>query len=245
MSKLKNKVAIVTGASKGIGSSIAENLAGEGASVVVNYSSDQAGADRVVARIKEKGGQAIAAKGNITLAKDVASLFQMTKQQFGSIDIVVNNAGVYSFGALENFSEEEYHRVFDTNVLGPFLTCREAVKYFHDGGTIINISSRVSRGDWPDLSIYSASKGSLDVLTKVLSKELGPKNIRVNCVNPGATVTEGTQAILSNESFVQKVLADTPLGRLGQPEDIAKVVTFLASDDSSWLTGQVIFVSGG
>lgn len=245
MSKLKNKVAIVTGASKGIGAGIAEDLAREGASVVVNYSSDRAGAEKVVATVKGFGGNALALKCNVSDAKDVESLFLATKEEFGQIDILVNNAGVYSFAPLEEFTEPEFHRIFNTNMLGPFLTCRESLKYLTNGGSIINIGSAATRSMPALLSIYSASKGGLDILTKVLAKEFGPKRIRVNSVNPGATETEGSKDALSNKDFVDQAIASTPLGRLGKPADIAKVVSFLASDEAGWLTGEIIVASGG
>jgi 3-oxoacyl-[acyl-carrier protein] reductase len=245
MSKLKNKVAIVTGASKGIGAGIAKLFAAEGASVVVNYALDQAGADKVVDEITRTGGRAIAVKGNVSIAENVAYLFERANQEFGTIDILVNNAGVFSAGPIEEFSEDEYHRIFDTNMLGPLLTCREALKYFINGGSIINIGTNGTRGGWANLSVYAASKAGLDMLTRVLSKEFGSRNIRVNSVNPGATVTEGSQTAFSNEAFVKTLIDQTALGRLGKPEDIARVVSFLASDESSWLTGEVIVASGG
>lgn len=247
MSKLKNKVAVVTGASKGIGAGIAKGLAAEGAAVVVNYASSKEGADRVVAEIVEQGGKAIAVKGDVAKASDVQRIFQETKNAFGRLDVLVNNAGVYEFAPLENVTEEQFHRQFNTNVLGLILTTQEAAKHFGvEGGTIINIGSVVSQLSPPSAVVYTATKGAVDAVTHVLAKELGPKKIRVNSINPGIVATEGTHAIGVIGSDAQKQFeAQTPLGRIAQPEDIAPIAVFLASVDSGWLTGETLLASGG
>lgn len=247
MSELKGKVAVVTGASKGIGAGIAKSLAAEGASVVVNYSSSKEGADRVVAEITKKGGKAIAVQGDVSQAADVQRLFKETKKAFGSLDVLVNNAGVYKFVPLEAVTEDEFHRQFNTNVLGLLLATREAVKYFGpEGGSVINIGSVASRLTPPMTSIYSATKGAVDAVTAVLAKELGPRKIRVNSINPGGVDTEGVQSAgVVGSDFQKQMIAATPLGRFGQPEDIAPVAVFLASANSGWLTGETLLASGG
>jgi len=245
--QLEGKVAIVTGASKGIGAGIAKDLAAAGAAVVVNYASDKAGADNAVNHITAGGGKAIAVQGSVSDADDVIRLFSEAVKAYGKVDILVNNAGIYQWGALEEITREEYDRQFTTNVYGPILTAQHAVKHFPEtGGSIINISSVVGQNPFANSTIYSATKGALDTVTKALSKELGPKNIRVNVVAPGLTETEGTKSSgFSGSEFEQSIVATTPLGRIGQPDDIARAVTFLASDASAWITGQIINVSGG
>lgn len=249
MSNLKERVAVVTGASKGIGAGIAKELAASGAAVVVNYANDQSGAERVVSEILQEGGQALAVRANVSHSSDVARLFEETRAAYGTVDVVVNNAGVYQMKSLESISEEEFHWQFDTNVLAPLLVIQQSLKYFGlRGGSIINIGSGASRSHPPGYSIYSASKAALDAVTGVLAKELAPRNIRVNSVNPGATLSEGTKeaGLYGVNSEVENQLVNmTPLGRLGTPADIAKVVAFLASDDAGWLTGEVITASGG
>jgi 3-oxoacyl-[acyl-carrier protein] reductase len=247
MSKLQGKVAVVTGASKGIGAGIARALGEAGASVVVNYASDKAGADRTVAEIKADGGQAIAVHGDVSKAADVKHLFEETKETYGKLDVLVNNAGVFKFAALEDTSEAEYQRQFGINVLGPLLATREALPLFGpEGGSVINISSIVSRMGIPGSAIYAGTKGALDTITQVLATELGPRHIRVNSINPGMVESEGTHAAgFIGGDFQKNVEAEAPLGRIGQPEDVAKVAVFLASDDSGWLTGERISASGG
>lgn len=249
MSKLKNKVAVVTGSSKGIGAGIAKELAAAGARVVVNYATDQSGAEAVVNEITKAGGQGIAVPGDVSSAADVARLFAETKTAYGTLDIVINNAGVFKYEPLDLLTEEEFHRQFNTNVLGPLLVIRESLKHFGpDGGSIVNIGSGASRSHPPGYSIYSACKAGLDAVTGVLAKELAPRKIRVNSVNPGATLSEGTRSagLYGVSSEMEKhLVAMTPLGRLGTPSDIARVVTFLASEDAGWLTGEVILASGG
>jgi len=247
MSKLSGKVAIVTGASKGIGASIARSLGAEGASVVVNYSSSKEGADKVVSEIKAKGGKAIAVQGDVSKSADVTRLFAETKKTYGTFDVLVNNAGVYEFAPLEAVTEVEFHREFNINVLGPILTTQEALKHFGPkGGSVINISSVASTAPVPNSVVYSATKGALDTITRGLAKELGARSIRVNTIAPGGVETEGTHRIgVIGSDFEKQMIAGTPLGRLGQPEDIAQVAVFLASDDSGWLTGERITASGG
>jgi len=249
VSKLQYKVALVTGASKGIGAGIAQELAAVGAAVVVNYASDQTGAQSVVDAIATAGGRAIAIQADVAKSADVARLFEQTKEVFGSLDILVNNAGVYREMPISELTEEEFHREINVNLLGPLLTIRESLRHFSpDGGSIINIGSVASRTHSPGYSIYSASKAGLDAVTGVFAKELAPRRIRVNSVNPGATLSEGTkEAGLYGvgSDFEKQLVAMTPLGRVGAPRDIAKVVAFLASDDSGWLTGEVILASGG
>jgi 3-oxoacyl-[acyl-carrier protein] reductase len=247
MNKLKNKVAVVTGASKGIGAAIAKSLAEEGASVVVNYASSKADADRVVADITEKGGKAVAVQADVAKAKDVQRLFSETKRAFGKLDVLVNNAGVYEFGALGEVTEEQFHRLFNTNVLGLLLATQEAAKLFGtDGGSVINIGSTVSSITPPTTAVYTATKGAVDAVTHVLAKELGPKKIRVNSINPGMVETEGVHtAGFIGSDFQKWAEAQTPLGRIGQPNDIAPIAVFLASADSGWLTGETLLASGG
>ncbi len=245
--KLAGKVAVVTGASKGIGAAIARHLAAEGASVVVNYASSKAGADKVVVEIAGTGGKAIAVQADVSKATDIVKLFTETKQAFGKVDVLVNNAGVYEFGPLENVTEEHFHKQFNLNVLGLLLVTQEAVKHFPSaGGSIVNISSVVGRHPLPGASVYSATKGAVDAITKSLAKELGPKKIRVNSLNPGMIETEGVHAAgFIGSDFQKQIAAQTPLGRIGQPDDTAKVAVFLASDDSGWVTGETLLVSGG
>src|SRR3989449_3457244 len=246
--KLEGKVAVVTGASKGIGASIALHLAAEGASVVVNYSSSKEGADRIVGEINGNGGRAVAVQANLAKEGDVRRLFAETKRAFGRLDVLVNNAGVFHFQPLEEVTEAEYRWHFDTNVLGPLLATQEAVKHFGpSGGTVINIGSIASTKPAAALVVYSATKGALDTMTRVLAVELAPKNIRVNSVNPGYVLTEGSEAIgLDAASDAAKqMVARTALGRPGRPDDIARTVAFLASDQSGWLTGERIEASGG
>ena len=247
MSELTGKVAIVTGASKGIGAAIAKGLGAAGAAVAVNYASSKEGADRVVAEITSKGGKAIAVKGDVSKAADVKRLFAETKKAFGAPDVLVNNAGIYAFDPLEAVTEDEFHREFNTNVLGPILTIQEALKHFGpDGGSVINISSVASTSAPPNSVIYSATKGAVDSIARVLGKELGARNIRVNTIAPGGVETEGTHSIgVIGSDFEKQIVAGTPLGRLGQPEDIARVAVFLASDNARWLTGERIAASGG
>jgi 3-oxoacyl-[acyl-carrier protein] reductase len=247
MSKLSNKVAVITGASKGIGAGIAKALGAEGASVVVNYASSKEGADRVVSEIVDAGGKAIAVQGDVANAADVQRIFSEAKKAFGKIDVLVNNAGVYQFAALEDITEEQFHRQFNTNVLGLILATREAAKYFNgDGGNIINIGSTASQLTPPATAVYTATKGAVDAVTRVLAKELGPRKIRVNSINPGMVETEGVHAsgILGSD-FQKQSEAQTPLGRIAQPEDIAPIAVFLASSDSGWLTGETVLASGG
>ena len=247
MGKLSDKVAIVTGASKGIGAGIAKALAEAGAAVVVNYAASRVDADRVVAEIARKGGRAIAVQGDVSKAADVARLFAATREAFGTLHILVNNAGIYRFAPLEDAAEDEFHREFNTNVLATILTTREALKYFgNDGGNVINVSSVASEHPVENSVIYSATKGAVDSVTRVLAKELGARKIRVNTIAPGLVETEGTHEIgVIGSDFEKQLVAETPLGRAGRPEDIGRVAVFLASADSAWLTGQRIAVSGG
>jgi 3-oxoacyl-[acyl-carrier protein] reductase len=247
MAKLTSKVAVVTGASKGIGAGIAKSLAAEGASVVVNYASSKEGADRVVAEIKAKGGKAIAVQGDVSRQADISRLFTETTKAFGRLDIVVNNAGVYEFAPLGDVTEASFHKMFDLNVLGLILTSQEALKYFGaEGGSIINIGSAASTLTPPTTVTYSATKGAVDVVTRTLSKELGPKKIRVNSINPGMVETEGTHSFgIIGSDFQKGFEAQTPLGRIAQPNDIGPIAVFLASDESGWLTGELVSASGG
>jgi 3-oxoacyl-[acyl-carrier protein] reductase len=247
MSELTGKVAIVTGASKGIGREIAKSLGAAGAAVVVNYASSKEGADRVVAEITSKGGKAIAVQGDVSKTSDVQRLFKETKKAFGSLDVLVNNAGVYKFAPIESVTEDEFHRQFNTNVLGLLLATREAVKYFGaEGGSVINIGSVASRIAPPLSSIYSATKGAVDAVTAVLAKELGPRKIRVNSINPGGVETEGVHSMgIIGSDFQKEMVEQTPLGRFGQPQDIAPIAVFLASENSGWLTGETLLASGG
>jgi 3-oxoacyl-[acyl-carrier protein] reductase len=247
MSKLTGKVAVVTGASKGIGAEIARAFADEGAAVVVNYASSREGADKVVEDIVGKDGKAIAVQGNVAKAADVDRIFAEAKRAFGTVDILVNNAGVYRFGAIEDVTEDEFHRHFDTNVLGLLQATKAVVAQFGpEGGSVINIGSAVAGQTPPGTSIYTATKAAVDAITRVLAKELGPRKIRVNSVNPGGVETEGTHTggIIGSD-FEAQMVQKTPLGRLGQPSDIAPVAVFLASNDSRWVTGETLAVSGG
>jgi 3-oxoacyl-[acyl-carrier protein] reductase len=245
--KLAGKVAVVTGASKGIGADIAKQLAAEGAAVVVNYASSKEGADRAVDEITKGGGKAIAVQADVAKKKDIERLFTETKKAFGQPDILVNNAGVYRFEPLEAVTENEFHRQFNTNVLGLILATQEAVKHFGAaGGSVINIGSVASDLTPPTAVIYGATKGAVDAITRVLAKELGPKNIRVNSINPGGIETEGFYAGgFSGTDFEKQMVAQTPLGRMGQPRDIAPAAVFLASSDSAWITGETLRVAGG
>lgn len=245
--KLSGKVAVVTGASKGIGAEIARHLAAAGASVVVNYSSSKAGADRVVADIASREGKAVAVQANVAKQEDVQRLFAETKQAFGRVDILVNNAGVYEFAPLEAVTAEHYHKQFDLNVLGLLWTTQEAAKQFGpEGGSVVNISSIVATLAPPNTSVYSATKAAVNAITRSLAQELGPKKVRVNSINPGMVETEGVHAAgISESDFRKTIEAQTPLGRIGQPQDIAPLAVFLASSDSSWITGESFYVSGG
>lgn len=247
MGKLSGKVAVVTGASKGIGAGIARTLAEAGAAVVVNYATDRAGAERVVAGIVEREGKALAVQADVSKPADIERLFAETRRAFGRLDVLVNNAGVYAFAALEEVRADEFHRLFDTNVLGLLLTTKEAVKHFGpDGGSIINIGSLVSHKAVPQSVVYTATKHAVDGVTRVLAAELGARKIRVNSINPGGVETEGTHAAgIAGSDFEKRMVAETPLGRIGQPADVAKVALFLASADSEWLTGDLLLASGG
>jgi 3-oxoacyl-[acyl-carrier protein] reductase len=245
--RLAGKVAVVTGASKGIGASIAKHLAAEGASVVVNYASSKTGADKVVSEITSAGGKAIAVQADVAKKADIDRLFAETKKAFGKLDVLVNNAGIYEFSPLEQITEEHFHKQFNLNVLGLILTTQEALKHFSpESGSIINLSSVVSTWTPPNGSVYSATKAAVDAVTGSLAKELGTRKIRVNAVRPGMIETEGTHSAGITESDMRKQYeAQAPLGRIGQPQDIATAVTFLASPDSSWITGETLLVSGG
>jgi 3-oxoacyl-[acyl-carrier protein] reductase len=247
MGKLTNKVALVTGASKGIGAGIAKALAADGAAVVVNYASSKEGADKVVSEIKAKGGKAVAVQGDVSKQADITKLFAETKKAFGRLDVLVNNAGVYEFAPLGDVTEESFHKLFNLNVLGLILSSQEALKYFGPaGGSIINIGSTASSLNIPTAVTYTATKAAVDSVTGVLAKELGPKKIRVNSINPGMVETEGVHAAGVIGSDLQKQFeSQTPLGRIGQPNDIAPIAAFLASDDSGWLTGELLLASGG
>lgn len=245
--KLAGKVAVVTGASKGIGASIAKHLAAEGAAVVVNYASSKSGAEEVVSDISRSGGKAIAVKADVARKADIDYLFGETEKAFGRVDILVNNAGVYEFLPLEQVTEEHFHRQFNLNVLGLVLATQAAARQFGaNGGSIINISSVASRLAPPNGSIYSATKAAVDTVTKSLAKELGPRKIRVNAINPGMVETEGLHAAgIVGSDFHKNAAAQTPLGRIGRPEDIGSVAVFLASGDSGWITGETVQVAGG
>jgi 3-oxoacyl-[acyl-carrier protein] reductase len=245
--KLAGKVAIVTGASKGIGAGIAKQLAADGAAVVVTYSSSKEGAERVVREIEREGGKAVAVRANVAKKADIERLFAETEKAFGKLDILVNNAGVYEFSPLEDISEEHFHKMFDLNVLGLILASKEAASHFDSsGGSIINISSVASTAAPANTSVYSATKGAVDALTKSLAKELGPRNIRVNSINPGMIETEGVRAggFIDSE-FRRDIESRTPLGRIGSPQDVAPAAVFLASADSAWITGETLVVAGG
>jgi 3-oxoacyl-[acyl-carrier protein] reductase len=245
--KLAGKVALVTGASKGIGAEIAKRLADEGAAVVVNYASSKAKAERVVGEITAKGGQAVAVQANLSKKADIDRLFTETKAAFGRLDILVNNAGVYEFAPLENVTPEHFHKMFDINVLGLLLASQEAAKEFGpDGGSIVNISSVAATAAPPMTSVYSATKAAVDAVTRSLAKELGSRKIRVNSINPGMVDTEGVRAAgLAESDFRKQVESQTPLGRIGQPQDIAPAVAFLASPEANWITGETLYISGG
>jgi 3-oxoacyl-[acyl-carrier protein] reductase len=247
MSSLKGKVAVVTGASKGIGAGIAKSLGAAGAAVVVNYASSKDGAERVVAEIKAQGGKAIAVKGDVAKSADVQHIFDETKKAFGPVDVLVNNAGVYQFNPLENITEEDFHRHFNTNVLGTFLATKEAAKHFGaNGGSVINVSSVASQVAVPSAAVYSATKGAVDTLTRVLAAELGPRKIRVNVIAPGGVETEGTHtAGVIGSDFEKQMIARTSLGRIGQPDDIAGAAVFFASDESAFITGETLIIAGG
>jgi 3-oxoacyl-[acyl-carrier protein] reductase len=247
MKKLEGKVAVVTGASKGIGAGIAKQLAADGAAVVVNYASSREGADRTVAAIAAAGGKALAVQGDVSKKEDIVRLFAETKKAFGTLDILVNNAGIYAFTPLADITEDHFHRHFNLNVLGTLLTTQEAVKHFGEkGGSVINLSSIVSTLGIPGAAVYSATKGAVNTITLVLAKELGPKKIRVNGVAPGMVETEGTTAGgMTEGDFRKQIEANTPVGRIGQPKDIATAVAYLASDDASWVSGETWFISGG
>jgi 3-oxoacyl-[acyl-carrier protein] reductase len=246
MSKLKGKVAVVTGASKGIGAAIAKSLAAEGASVVVNYASSKSGARTVVDSITEAGGNAVAVKGDVSKATEAQGIIDAAIKNYGRLDILVNNSGIYEFAPIEAVTEEKFHKIFNVNVLGLLLTTQAALKHIGEGGSIINIGSIVSRVTPPATSIYTGTKGAVDAITGVLARELGPKKIRVNSINPGIVETEGTHAGGFHETDFEKgIVSQTPFGRIGQPGDIASVAVFLASDDSGWLTGEKILAGGG
>lgn len=247
MAKLKGKVAVVTGASKGIGAAIAETLGAEGAKVVVNYSSDKAGAQKVAGNIRKSGGEAIAVQADVSRREDVSRLFEETTQAFGNVDILVNNAGVYEFKPLDQIDEQHFYKHFDLNVLGLLLTTKEAVSHMNgQGGSIINVSSIASKSPAPNSAVYSATKGAVDVISRELALELAPRKIRVNSLLPGATDTEGVRSQQNeNKGVIEAIVSRTPLGRIGTAQDIAKAALFLASDDSGWITGEELLVGGG
>ncbi|HEY3256849.1 MAG TPA: glucose 1-dehydrogenase [Polyangiaceae bacterium] len=246
MSKLNGKVAIVTGASKGIGAAIAKALGAEGASVVVNYASSKSGADKVVETITAQGGKAIAVKADVSKAEDAKALIDDTLKAFGRLDVLVNNSGVYEFAPLEAITEESFHRMFNTNVLGLLLVTQAAVKHLPEGGSVINVGSAVSRITPPDSAVYTATKGAVDAITGVLSREFGQRKIRVNSINPGMVETEGTHSAgFMGTDFEKWISAQAPFGRVGQPDEIADMAVFLASRDSRWLTGETLIASGG
>jgi len=245
--KLKGKVAVVTGASKGIGAGIAKAFAAEGASVVINYASAKSDADKIVDQSSKTGGRAVAIQANVAKRSDVQRLFAESEKAFGKIDILVNNAGVYEFSPLEEATEQQFHRMFDTNVLGILLVTQEALKHFNpNGGSIVNISSLASSLTPPTAVVYNATKGAVDAITRTLAKELGPRKIRVNSINPGMVITEGVVTGGFHESEFRTMLeSQTPLGRVGQPDDIAPAAVFFASDDSKWITGETLLIAGG
>jgi 3-oxoacyl-[acyl-carrier protein] reductase len=246
MSKLTGKVAVVTGASKGIGAAIAKSLAAEGASVVVNYASDKTGADTTVKAITEAGGKAITIKGDVSKQADAQGIIDAAIKNFGKLDILVNNSGVYEFAPIEAITPEHFHKQFDINVLGLLLVTQAAVPHLTEGSSIINIGSTIVRLTPAATSVYTATKGAVDAITGVLARELGPRKIRVNALNPGLVETEGTHtAGTVGGDFEADLIKQTPLGRTGQPHDIATIATFLASDDSGWLTGEILLASGG
>ena len=244
--KLAGKVAVVTGASKGIGASIAKHLAAEGAAVVVNYATSKQGADVVVEAIIAAGGNAIAVAGDVSKVSDAQAIIDAAVNTYGKLDILVNNSGIYEFAPIEAITEEHFHKQFNVNVLGLLLTTQAAAKHLPEGGSIINIGSVVARITPPGSAVYTATKGAVDAITGVLSKELGPRKIRVNSVNPGMVETEGSHAAgFIGSDFEKQAVANTPLGRVGQPDDIGKIVAFLASDDAGWLTGEQLLAGGG
>jgi len=245
--KLEGKVAIVTGASKGIGAAIALHLAAEGARVVVNYATSKEGADRVVREITLNGGKAVAIQANVAKPSEIERLFGEARQAFDGLDILVNNAGIYEFAPIEEITPDHFHKMFDLNVLGLILASKEAVKHFgSNGGSIVNISSVAARMSPPTTSVYSATKAAVNAVTRSLAQELGPRNIRVNSINPGMVETEGVHtAGIADSDFRKQVESQTPLGRIGQPQDIAPLAVFLASADSAWITGESFYVSGG
>lgn len=246
MSKLSGKVAIVTGASKGIGAAIAKALAAEGAAIVVNYASSKSGADAVVAAIASSGGKAVAVQGDVSRKADAQAIVDAAITQFGQLDILVNNSGVYEFASIDEITEEHFHRLFNINVLGTLLTTQAASKHLGDGGSVINISSVASRITSPNSAVYTGTKGAVDAITGSLARELGPRNIRVNAINPGLIETEGTKtANVVGSEMEQFIISQTPLGRVGQVQDIAPLAVFLASDDARWLTGETLIASGG
>ena len=247
MSRLSGKTAIVTGASKGIGAGIAKSLAAEGARVIVNYATSREDADRIVREISNNGGKAVAIQADVSKHDEVQRLFKESKEAFGTLDVLVNNAGVFEFAPLEDVTEAEFHREFNINVLGPILAIKESLNYFRpEGGSVINISSVVSRSPVENSVVYSATKGALDTITRGLAKELGPRGIRVNSIAPGGVATEGTERLgVVGSDFEKQIVANTPLGRFGKPEDIATIAVFLASDESGWLTGERIEAAGG
>ncbi len=246
MSKLKGKVAVVTGASKGIGAAIAKSLASEGASVVVNYASSKSGAEGVVDEITAAGGKAVAVGGDVSHSAEAQGIIDAAINNYGRLDVLVNNSGVYEFAPIDAVTEESFHKQFNVNVLGLLLTTQAAAKHLGEGGSIINIGSVVSRITPPGSAVYSGTKGAVDAITGVLSRELGPRKIRVNSINPGMVETEGTHtAGFIGSDFEKGTVSQTPLGRLGQPNDIASVAVFLASDDSAWLTGEQLLAGGG
>ncbi len=243
MSKLTGKVAVVTGASKGIGAGIAKALAADGASVVVNYASSKAGADAVVDAIAQAGGKAVAVGGDVSKAAEAQGIIDAAIKSYGRLDILVNNSGVYEFAPVEAITEEHFHRQFNINVLGLLLVTQAAVKHLGEGGSIINIGSLIARPPMPGGAVYGGTKAAVDAITGTLAKELGARKIRVNSLNPGLVETEGTAGFVGD--FANAAIAQTPLGRIGQPGDIATVAVFLASDDAGWLTGERLFASGG
>ncbi len=246
MGKLSGKVAAVTGASKGIGAAIAKALAAEGASVAVNYASSKSGADAVVNAVTKAGGKAIAVQGDVSKAAEAQAIIDAAIEAYGRLDVLVNNSGVYEFAPLEEITEDHFHKLFNTNVLGLLLVTQAAAKHLGEGSSIINISSGVTRRMPANFAVYTGTKGAVDTITGVLARELGPRKIRVNAVSPGVIETEGTHSAgIVGSDFEKAAVAQTPLGRIGQPQDIASVAVFLASDDSAWLTGEVIFATGG
>lgn len=245
MGRLENKVAVVTGASKGIGAAIAALFAAEGASVVVNYASSKSDADKVVAGILTCGGKAIAVKGDVSNAEHAIAIIDAAVAEFGRLDILVNNAGIYEFAPLLDITQEHFHKSFNINVLGPLLMTQAAAKHLGEGSSVINIGSNITHMKPPGSAVYAASKSAIETIGSVLAKELGGQKIRVNTLNPGPTRTEGTSQIMTNSEMSQHIINDTPLGRMGLPGDIASVALFLASDDSAWITGDVLLVSGG